>query len=144
MEGAAVVVARDGSAIVGTSTCAPLSGELEAFRRPFEDAGRDVSEICYFGESVLRPAWRGQGIGHRFFDGREAHARHLGLKYATFCAVIRADNHPTRPANYRPLDAFWEGRGYHKVAGLTCTFPWKDIGGTEMTEKPMQFWMREL
>lgn len=142
--GAAVVAARDGRALVGAATCAPLAGEVDAFRQPFEDAGMDVSRICYFGESVLRPDYRGQGIGHRFFDGREAHARAFSLEYASFCAVIRPDDHPLRPAGYRPLDAFWEKRGYARADGLTCRFSWRDIGEREETEKSMQFWMRAL
>jgi GNAT superfamily N-acetyltransferase len=144
IEGAAVVAAIDGGRLVGAATCAPLAGEVEAFRKPFEDAGMDVSEICYFAESVLEPAYRRQGIGNLFFDGREAYARSLGLKFAAFCAVIRPSDHPMRPAGYRPLDAFWEKRGYRKVDGLTARFPWTDIGDSEQTEKPMQFWMRAL
>jgi len=148
IENAAVIAAFSGEGsnreLVGAATCAPLAGEVDAFRQPFERAGMDVSKICYFSESVLKPAWRGQGIGHLFFDGREAHARSLGLQNAAFCAVVRPDDHPMRPADYRPLDPFWEKRGYRKVEGLTCTFPWKDIGDRAQTEKPMQFWMRAL
>ncbi|MCT8974784.1 GNAT family N-acetyltransferase [Microbaculum marinisediminis] len=142
--GAAVVAAMDGGRLVGAATCAPLAGEVAAFRRPFEDAGMDVSRFCYFGESVLDPAYRGQGIGHRFFDGREAHARALGLDHATFCAVIRPEDHPMRPAGYRPLDAFWTKRGYGKVDGLVGRFSWTDIGAEAETDKPMQFWTRAL
>ena len=142
--GAAVIAAEDGGRLVGAATCAPLAGEVDAFRKPFEDAGMDVSDICYFGESVLEPAWRGQGLGHLFFDGREAHARSLDLTYAAFCAVIRPDDHPLRPAGHRPLDGFWQKRGYRKVDGLICHFSWKDIGEGAETQKPMQFWMRAL
>lgn len=142
--GAAVVAAEAGGALIGAATCAPLAGEVEAFRKPFEDAGYDVPEFCYFGESVLEEAWRGQGIGHRFFDGREAHARSLGLEYATFCAVVRPEGHPMRPAGYGPLDAFWTKRGYRKVDGLVGRFSWKDVGDGAETEKAMQFWMRAL
>ena len=86
------------------------------------------SRIFYCGESVLLPAYRGQGVGHAFFDGREAHARALGrFTHITFCGVVRPDDHPLKPAGYRPLDAFWMKRGYRKADGLTTTYAWKDI-----------------
>jgi len=144
IENAAVVTVRDDGRLVGASTCAPLAGEVDAFRAPFEAAGYDVSEICYFGESVLQDGYRGRGLYHAFFDRREAHARALGLRKAAFCGVIRPDDHPLRPADYRPLDPVWQARGFHKVDGLTCRFPWKDIGDSGQTEKPMRFWMRDL
>ena len=61
-----------------------------------------------------------------------------------FCAVVRSENHPLRPHDYVPLDAFWTKRGYAKVDGLVTYFAWKDIDEPAETGKPMQFWMREL
>ena len=85
-------------------------------------SGFDVASIFYCGESVLEPAYRGHGIGHRFFDLREAHARALGgFRSITFCAVVRPPDHPQRPAEYRPLDAFWRKRGYAPVDGLIAS-----------------------
>ena len=40
--------------------------------------------LCEVAESVLLPAWRGRGMGHRFFDLREEHARSLGRRWAAF------------------------------------------------------------
>ena len=62
-------------------------------------AGHDVARVYYYGESVLLPGWRGRGIGVAFFAAREARARELGFKVGTFCAVVRPDNHPLRPAD---------------------------------------------
>ena len=143
--GAVLVAAVDGEEVVGASTGAPMAEEMDAFRRPFAERGYDVARVFYCAESVLRPAWRGQGLGHRFFDQREAHARDLGgFTHVAFCAVVRPEDHPLRPPGYRPLDDFWRGRGYAPVAGLTTTFAWKDVDGDGETEKTMQFWVREL
>ncbi|MEZ5774613.1 MAG: GNAT family N-acetyltransferase [Hyphomicrobiaceae bacterium] len=144
-EGSVVVVARDGEEVVGASTGAPMEGHADAFARPFAERGFDTRRIFYFGESVLKASHRGHGIGHAFFDHREAHARRLGgFDMATFCAVVRPADHPLKPADYRPLDAFWRKRGYEPVEGLVAAFSWKDIDQPAETEKPMQFWMRRL
>jgi GNAT superfamily N-acetyltransferase len=144
-EGAVIVAACDGGEIVGCATAAPLVNVEVDFAAPFRARGLDVARIFYCGESVLLPAYRGRGLGHAFFDHREAQARALGgFTHAAFCAVVRPDDHPLRPQNYRPLDAFWQKRGYARIEGLVCRFSWKDIDQPAETEKPMQFWMREL
>ena len=144
-DGAVVIVARDGSRIVGAATAAPMGGHADGFAKPFEAKGYDISRIFYLGESVLLPEYRGQGIGHAFFEHREARARELGgFTLATFCAVVRPADHPLKPASYRPLDAFWRKRGYEPVPGLVGSFGWLDIGEAEEAEKPMQFWMKAL
>ncbi|WP_137392387.1 GNAT family N-acetyltransferase [Rhodoligotrophos defluvii] len=128
--------------LVGAATCVPLVDEPDTFRAPVAAAGIDISQVCYFGESVLDPAYRGRGIGHMFFDGREAHARALGLPITMFCAVIRPADHPLRPAGYRPLDPFWRKRGYVELPGVVARLAWKDLNCEAETVKELQFWER--
>ncbi|MEJ8472598.1 GNAT family N-acetyltransferase [Roseibium algae] len=143
-EGALIVGAFDEGRLVGAATGEPLEQEVIQFRAPFEDKGLSPKEIFYLAESLLEPAYRGQGIGHLFFDEREKHARSLGFANAAFCAVIRPDNHPLKPDDYTSLDGFWRKRGYEKMAGGIVHFPWQDVGDTSETEKPMQVWIRTL
>lgn len=142
--GAIVVGAWDGGRLVGAATGAPMEDHAAEFARPFAGRGFDLSQIFYCGESVLLPEYRGQGAGHAFFDHREARGRALGRRWSCFCAVIRPESHPARPAGYAPLDPFWRKRGYRPVEGLVTRFAWRDIGDEAETEKPMQFWMREF
>ncbi|NBD36992.1 MAG: GNAT family N-acetyltransferase, partial [Verrucomicrobia bacterium] len=107
-----VVLVRDGETVVGASTALPLEEAEEDFRKPFLEKGLEPTQYLYLGESVLLPAYRGRGLGHRFFDLREKHAQELQRPYTTFCAVLRPADHPMRPADYRPLDPFWKKRGY--------------------------------
>ncbi|MEM6422122.1 MAG: GNAT family N-acetyltransferase, partial [Pseudomonadota bacterium] len=111
---ALVVAAFDGEALVGCATAAPMEDHAEAFAAALETAGLKAHDVYYCAESVLLPAYRGQGAGHAFFDRREAKARALGRPWCCFCAVIRPADHPLRPADYRPLDGFWQKRGYHR------------------------------
>jgi len=137
--------AFDGSEMVGATTCIPLEDETEDVQEPFVKAGMDIASIFYFGESILLPQYRGLGLGHRFFDEREAHARSFDqYKHTCFCGVVRPDDHPARPADYRPLNDFWMKRGYRPVAGLVSEFEWLDIGEATQTKKPMQYWMKEI
>lgn len=142
--GAVIVGAYDGERLVGAATGEPLEKEVIQFRRPFEEAGLEPSSIFYLAESLLEPAFRGQGIGHTFFDEREAHARALGFETSAFCAVIRPDAHPLRPSDFSPLYGFWKKRGYTELEGGIVYFPWQDVGETRETEKPMQVWIRQL
>ena len=145
-EGAVIVAARDGGVVVGAATAVPMaSGHAEELVAPLAAAGYDISRIFYLGESVLLRTYRGRGLGHAFFDQREAHARRLGgFTRAVFCGVKRPDAHPLRPASYVPLDNFWHKRGYTPLPGIVGSLSWCDVGETGETAKPMQYWMRTL
>lgn len=137
--------AFDGDQMVGATTCIPLTDETEEVQAPFLAAGFEPGHVFYFGESILLPAYRGLGLGHRFFDEREAHAAQFGdYQLTSFCAVERAHDHPLRPADYRPLDEFWAKRGYRKEPGLQTQFSWPDLGSTESSPKTMIYWTRLL
>lgn len=143
--GSVIVVAFDGPRVVGASTGLPMSAETDDVKRPFIDNGYDPLEIFYFGESVLERAYRGRGLGVRFFSEREAHARSLGrFALTTFCAVQRAENHRRRPPGYVPLDQFWIRRGYQKHPELNTTFSWQDLDESSPSPKEMVFWIKHI
>jgi GNAT superfamily N-acetyltransferase len=93
---------------------------------------------------VLLPQYRGQGVGHRFFDIREDHARQMGRRISAFCAVIRPKDHPQRPEDYHSLEPFWRKRGYAALPDAVAQFRWKDVGHAEESTKSLQFWTRTL
>ncbi len=139
------VLALDGERIVGASTGVPMTDAAEVFQAPFAAAGIDPARVFYFGESVLLPAYRGRGLGVRFFKEREAYARRLGrFDWCTFCAVQRPADHPLRPAGYVPLDEFWRKRGYAHRADLGTMLAWQDIDEEGESEKPMSFWLKPV
>ncbi len=135
----------DGARMVGATTAIPLADETADVQAPFLEAGFAVQEVFYFGESILLPEYRGLGLGHRFFDVREAHAASFGAcRLTCFCAVERPADHPLQPPGYRPLDEFWMKRGYRKEPLLHTTFSWPDPGETIATPKTMIYWTRPL
>ncbi len=143
--GAVCVIAQDGDSIIGAANAAPMIEHADDFGAPFEAAGYDIAKIFYCAESVLLASYRGHGLGHAFFDHREAHAARLGgFTHSTFCRVIRPNDHALKPASYHPLDAFWRKRGYEPADGLVATYDWKDIDTEGETTKSMQFWIKTL
>lgn len=136
------VLAVDDGEVVGAATGVRMDEADPEFQLPFE--GQDLTDIFYFGESVLKPEYRGEGIGHRFFEEREKFAAGLGCTICTFCAVERPEEHPKRPDDFRPLDPFWHKRGYVRLDHLRTEYAWTDLGEEEETPKVMVFWIRPL
>ena len=131
--------------VVGVSSGLPLEVETPEVIEPFVAHGYDPRRIFYYGESVLFPEYRGKGLGKRFFEERESHARGLArFDIACFCAIERPASHPHRPADYVPLDTFWNRRGFVKHPELRATFSWRELGEDTETPKPMVFWLKRL
>lgn len=139
------VLAVDQGRIVGCATAVPLCDEAEYCRAPLLAAGYDANRVLYFGESVLDTAYRGYGLGHRFFDAREHYARSLdGITHTCFCAVERDSDDPRRPPQARSLHDFWLGRGYRRQSALRANFSWRELGQTAESGHDMGFWLRAL
>jgi GNAT superfamily N-acetyltransferase len=139
-----IAAETDAGEIAGCATGSAITGHHAEFSGPLVAAGFPLSSTFYFGESVLLPPHRGQGLGHAFFDAREAHAKARGYKRTCFCAVERAKDHPSRPADYSPLDPFWTKRGYRKLDGVVTQFAWPVEPGGPNLLHPMGYWTREL
>lgn len=141
---ALVVLALDAGKIVGISTAVPLASEPETLRAPLREAGHDPDRTLYAGESLLHREYRGRGVGVRFFDERERHARHLGMSHVVFCRVVRNKDDPRRPADHRELDDFWRRRGYRFRPEIRTTFTWKEVGNPHPVKNDMEFFVKAL
>lgn len=140
-----VFAVYDGDQMVGATTCVPLKYETPNVQQPFLEKNYEIDSIFYFGESVLLKPYRGRGLGHRFFDEREAYARSFGsYSIAAFCSVNRAENHPLLPNDYMPNDRFWTKRNYTKHPELTCVMSWQDVNEEQESEKILTFWLNSL
>ncbi len=139
------VLVFDNTTLVGASLGIPLSLEAPEYRKPFVEKQIDVSSYFCFSESALLKTYRGRGIGHHFFDVREAHVVHC-KKYAhiCFCAPKQIENDPLRPADYMPLNDFWRKRGYIHHPYLATTLSWKNLSESAPKDHLMTFWIKEV
>ena len=132
----------DGSQLVGASTAMPLRDEENFIQQPFIKHNWNIEKIFYFGESLLLPSYRGQGIGNLFFDSRESFISKNDFSVTTFCSVIRPGAHTLKPSGHRSHDSFWTKRGYIKHPELLTHFEWQDIDQDHESKKQMQFWVK--
>jgi GNAT superfamily N-acetyltransferase len=139
------VLAMHEGRIVGASSGLPLADDAEAFRAPFDAAGFEIARVFYFGESVVLPEFRGRGLGHAFFDAREAHAASLGrFDWTAFCAVDRDASDPRRPPDYRGNEALWGKRGYVRRVDLRCALGWPEAEGGPDVAHTLTFRLRPI
>lgn len=140
-----IVIALDGDVPVGAATAVWLPEGDKSFQAPFVAQNIDLKKVCYYGESVLLPAYRGLGIGRNFMEYREKFARSLvEVDRAAFCAVVRPQPHPRKPSGYQPLNSFWEKMGFQIHPELVASYSWLDLDESTETEKQMQFWVKSI
>jgi hypothetical protein len=142
---AIAVLIFDGPKIVGSSIGLPLEEEAAEIQQPFLENGHNPADYFYLGDSVLLKPYRSRGLGHHFFDLREAHVKHLKrFQHICFCTVVRPKNHPRRPKEPTiSLEQFWKKRGYAQHPKFKCFISWRDLDEEKETPKPRVFWIKE-
>lgn len=138
-----IVMVRDKEKLVGMLTGLPLADWFDIVFDPFEKAGYNPSDVYYIGEGMLLEPYRGKFSYTPLIEKQEVIAKRVGAKYISFCTVNRPDNHPQKPKDYRPLNGVWKRLGYREC-GVIAEFEWTDVGETQPTKKPMQFWLKKL
>lgn len=137
------VLIFDGTTLVGVSLGCPLAIEDPLFLTPFNERHLDISSYFYFGDSALLKEYRGRGIGHHFFDAREAHVAHY-KKYKHICFSVPNCPDHKRPQECFPLDDFWRRRGYHHHPEMHCHLLWQDVEEGKPAERTLTYWIKDL
>ena len=138
------ITVRHQGQLVGASTGLPLLDADAEFIQPFRSSPDPLHQLFYFGESVLLAPFRGRGLGRQFFELREQHAARSGFSQVAFCAVVRPEQHPLRPAQARSPEPFWSALGYRPLPGIQASYSWKDLDQPQEVAHPMQFWGKSL
>lgn len=136
------ILVFDKAELVGMSSCLPFIEEEDDIKKPYLDAGIDIQNSFYFGESILDAKYRGNGLGKDFFKLREEYALKVypDLIRCAFCAVQREADHPLKPPDYRELRQFWHSQGYLLNKSLVLSYKWKDINKKFEDAKTLIFW----
>ena len=139
-----IAMAFDHGKVVGAAAGLPLRYETLNIQQPFIDKDYDLDRIYYFGESIISPAYRGQGIGNAFFTTREERAKSLGwYDFVAFCGIERPTSHPLHDPAYREPDEYWSSLGFRRT-DMICQINWKDINEKEETPKSLRFWIKDI
>ncbi len=142
--GAYIMVLLDDARVIGAATVIPMEDNPEELGSALSTNGYQLTDFIYFGELLLLPPYRGQGFGHAFFNNGEEYGRKIGRRYSALCTVVRPENHPLKPKNYRSLDTFWHQRGYVPIDGAIASASWREVGAASEALNSLQFWMRRL
>lgn len=94
-----VVLALDDGKVVGASTGLPLVDVAPEFQQPFLAQGRDPASVYYFGESLVLPAYRGQGLG--FASSSSASPTHTNWPSSITARSARSSD-PVRTRDGQP------------------------------------------
>lgn len=140
-----LILAEDGTTLLGMTTAMPLALEDPAFQEPFKARHVPLEQVCYFGELILRPEVRGLGLGNHLMEWNLQFARtNPQFTMAALACVDRSDMPNVVPIRHRAMDAFWHKFGFTEFKDVTCRYAWKDLGASAETEKTMIFWLSPI
>ena len=139
------VLAFDGDRVIGASTGDSAGRRDRRVPAAVPRPGIALTEVFYFGESVLLGEYRGHGLGHRFFDEREGYARRLGrFAMTAFCAVERAADDPRAAGGFSHQRRVLEQARLSAPGRHVLPAEWQEIGTISPSSHRLRFWLRAL
>lgn len=140
-ERSTVAIARSEDQIVGISTGIPLNSQsnfIKVLQSLFRSNHKDPSSYYYFGEVMILPEYRGQGLTRKLFKAQEKLAVQWGYQNAALLTVVRE--------NYFDLDNMWQHLGYTKTE-MELIVNWPTIqkdGSVRNSDNRMPVWIKKL
>jgi hypothetical protein len=139
------VLIFDGTTLVGVSIGYPLESAEPSLLGVWKGRHQEISSYFYFENPALLKHYRGRGIGHHFFDAKEAHVVHYKkYKHICFCAPESLECVPDRPSDFISPSDFWRKRGYIHHPEIKGTLSWKKNGEAHPKEHRMSFWVKDV
>ncbi len=129
------------STIIAFPFSHPKTLRFSIMKRVLKD---EVDDYLYIGEGIIHEDFRQNGLFQIMLHQNEQYARELGFVKTTFMTVDRDEDHPARPATYRPLDKLWRYNGYQKLETKKTVIPWKCSISQQQEENTLTFWSKAL
>lgn len=144
-----IAVAKVDEKIAGISTGIPLISESDIVadaKLLFEQNNINPEHYYYYGEIIVLPEYRQQGLTKKLYAAKEKLVKQWGYQSVCFLTVTRPDNHTLQPLDYEPLDPMWKHLQFHKN-NLKINYKWPTLqsdGSVIECDNEMEFWCKAL
>ncbi|MCT4634959.1 MAG: GNAT family N-acetyltransferase [Rickettsiales bacterium] len=139
-----ILLVLDGDKVVGFSNSIPLKEEMEEVKAPFIKNKIDISKYLYVGEMMIKEKYRNKGLSNIIAKYHEQCAKDRNYTNITFMTVIRPNDHPLKPENYRPLEPLWKALGCNPLKEIKIKFSWKQVDKDIPQENQLAVWSKKL
>ncbi|NRB10457.1 MAG: GNAT family N-acetyltransferase [Rickettsiaceae bacterium] len=130
--------------VVGFTSFIPLKETITEIQQPFINNNINIAEYYYFGDAIIKPSHRGQGILRELFSYNETTAQKKGYNNVVFMTVIRPDHHPIKPNNYRSLEPIWQYFGYKLLENIEINLAWEQVDSKKQENNTLRIWKNSL
>lgn len=144
-EDAILVLAKEEDHAIGIAMGSPVKDSMEQIQKVFKENQVPMGNSYYLADLILLKEYRKRGIGLKMVQDFECAVKNLqDYEWIYFCEILRDDNDPRKPSDYRSLDSFWESFGYEMVPHWHTSIDWLEIGGGEKKSHSMRFRKKRL
>lgn len=146
---AVLVLAFDQNKIVGTLTGIPLMSDssiIADLKVKLKDQGEKPEDYYYYGEMLILPEYRGKGLYLKMYDAIDQHVRNWRYQYTCFLTVVRDQNDPRKPENYKDPYILAEKMGFKKT-NTRIIFHWPTIQADRQVKdvnNELLMWVKKL
>lgn len=110
-----IVTAHHDNLLIGFGTAFPLVSAtqiLDGVDPMFLRSGYRPSDFYYFSEGAVAPEFRSYAIAFNCYKRIESQAIRWGYAHACLATILRDDNDPRKPPDYRNPYCLWQRFGF--------------------------------
>ncbi len=140
-----LVVAKEGSKMIGAITGLPLLESQEENRELFMHKLSTAEHIFHVGELVLLPEYRNADIQKRLYRQFEKSVMELaGYDAISVCEIERPSYDSKESNESFFVESLWENNGFVKQPHLHNYYRWKEVGDMKNTDHLMVYWIKSF
>ena len=146
---AMIAIARVDGVLAGVSTGIPLISSSEVVsdaKNVFSKEKIDIGDYYYYGEVIVLPKYRGLGLTTKLYAAQDELIKSWGFKHVCILTVIRENDHPLKPKDYKCPDMMWGHLGFFRNK-LTTEYHWPTFQADKRVKNVnnvLEFWTKLL